>query len=160
MMDQPEHPAVAKAILANVVTRMPTLAEITAVPVSGNPTDIGPDVTLPAVHMHILAQHIENLDNQVLIMGIDLTVAERTAIGLAPKDEGDARTVYAARLGEMLVKAFNGDHEGAVATLLQSASAILATKYDGHFAAHALETGAAIFAAGIRENFVPRGKLQ
>lgn len=160
MAGQPSHPAVAMAILADVVSRMPSLVEITDRPVGMDPKDMGPNVTLPAVHMHILAQHIRHLDAQVTIMGIDLAIAERTTIGLAPKDVGDARAVYSGRLGEMIVKAFNGDHDGAVATLLQSASAILATKYDGRFAARALETGAAIFAAGIRENFTPQGKLQ
>ncbi|MGA1800219.1 hypothetical protein VH567_15720 [Sphingomonas sp. 4RDLI-65] len=159
-MNQPQHPAVAKALLADVVTRMPTLTEITSAPLSASPTDMGPDVTLPAVHMHILAQHIENLDNQVLIMGIDLTIAERTAIGLAPNDDGDARTLYAARLGELLVKAFNSDHDSAVATLLHAAAAILCTKYDGRFAARAFEKGAAIFADGLRNDFVPKGALQ
>ncbi|WP_198526980.1 hypothetical protein [Sphingomonas sp. Ant20] len=77
---------------------MPTLTELINVPVSPDPTDMGPNVTLPAVHMHILTQHIENLDGLVTIMGIDLAIAERTAIGLAPQDVGDARTIYAARL--------------------------------------------------------------
>lgn len=160
MLDKPQHPAVAKAILAGVVGRMPTLGEILAMPVAVDPTDMGPNVSLPAIHMHILAQHIENLDGLVTIMGIDLAIAERTAIGLAPKDVGDARTVYAARLGELLVKAFNQDHNGAVGALLHAAAAILGTKYDRRFAASALEKGAAIFADGLRSDFVPQGAVQ
>ena len=160
MLDRPQHPAVAKAILADVVGRMPTLGELMAMPVAANCTDMGPDVTLPAVHMHILAQHIENLDARELIMGIDLAVAERTAIGVAPKDVGDARTIYAARLGELLVKAFNGDHDASVAALLHPAAAILGAKYDGRFAARALEKGAAIFADGLRNDLAPKGPLQ
>lgn len=144
MLDKPQHPAVAKAILAGVVGRMPTLGKILAMPVAVDPTDMGPNVSLPAIHMHILAQHIENLDARALIMGIDLAVAERTAIGLAPKNVGDARTIYAGRLGKLLVKAFSGDHDASVTALLHAAAAILGTKYDGRFAAHALDKGAAI----------------
>jgi len=158
--DQTQHAAAAKAILADVIGRMPTLTELINVPVSPDPTDMGPDVTLPAVHMHILAQHIENLDGLVAIMGIDLAIAERTAIGLAPKDVGDARTVYAARLGELLVRAFNQDHNGAVGALLHAAAAILGTKYDRRFAASALEKGAAIFADGLRSALVSKGAVQ
>jgi hypothetical protein len=139
---------------------MPTLTELINVPVSPDPNDMGPDVRLPAVHMHILTQHIENLDGLVTIMGIDLAIAERTAIGLAPKDIGDARTIYAARLGELLVRAFNQDHNGAVGVLLHAAAAILGTKYDRRFAANALEKGAAIFADGLRNDSGPKGPLQ
>lgn len=160
MLHQPQHPAVAKAILADVVRRMPTLGELMGMPVPADPTDMGPNVTLPAVHMHILTQHIEKLDGLVTIMGIDLAIAERTAIGLAPNDVGDARTVYAARLGELLVKAFNEDHNGAVGALLHAAAAILGTKYNGRFAARALEKGAAIFADGLRNDLTSKGPLQ
>ncbi len=160
MLDQPQHPAVAKAILADVVGRMPTLGELMGMPVAADPTNMGPNVALPAVHMHILAQHIENLDGLVTIMGIDLAIAERTAIGLAPKDVGDARTVYAARLGELLVRAFNQDHNGAVGALLHAAAAILGTKYDRRFAASALEKGTAIFADGLRSDLVSKGAVQ
>lgn len=57
MSDDHKHASVAVAIPADVATRMPTLAEITSSLAGGaDPTDIGPDVTLSVVHMHILTQ--------------------------------------------------------------------------------------------------------
>lgn len=161
MANQPEPSAVASAIIADVSSRMPTLAEMKARDVGNtDPTDMGPDVSLPAVHMHILIQHIRFLEAQVTEAGLELRIAQGTAIGLAPDDVGDARAMYAGRIGDVAVRAFAGDHDEAVSTLIHSAAAILATKYDGRFAARALEKGASMFADNIRRQYGRVGRLQ
>jgi hypothetical protein len=153
--------AVAAAIVADVSGRMPTLAEMNARDASNtDPTDMGPDVSLPAVHMHILIQHMQFLGALATEATLEMKIARATAIGLAPDDVGDARALYAGRIGDVLVKAFAGDHDEAVSTLMHSAAAILATKYEARFAARALETGAAMFASDIRRQYERVGPLQ
>lgn len=153
--------AVAAAIITDVSKRMPTIAEMTVCDIGNtDPTDMGPDVTLPAIHMHILAQHVRYMESQVTEAGLELRIAQATAIGLAPNDVGDARAEYAGRIGDVAVRALAGDHDEAVSTLIHAAAAILATKYEAQFAARALEVGAAMFAGDIRKQFAPVGKLQ
>jgi len=157
----PDPAAVAAAIIADVRTRIPSLTEIaTADDGNTDPLDMGPSVTLPAIHMHLVFQHAEALRLELARKAMDLVFAERTSIGAAPADVGDARAIYAARIARVVVASLQGGHEEAVSSLLQAAASILASKYDGRFAAHALETGAAMFADEIRSSFVPRGPLQ
>jgi hypothetical protein len=153
--------AVAAAIIADVSSRMPPLAEMTARDADNTDVlDMGPDVTLPAIHMHILVQHIRRLEAQATLAGIELRLARGTSIGLAPDDAGDARAIYAGTIGEVMTRAFAGDHDQAVSTLIHAAAAILATRHDAQVAASALEVGAAMFANEIRLQFAPTGKLQ
>lgn len=161
MANLPDPAAVAAAIIADVCARMPSLADMAAADAkNADPTDMGPDVTLPAVHMHLLVQRISYLESQTALASIDLLIAQRTSIGLAPPDVGDARGVYAGGIGDVMIRALAGDHDEAASTLIHAASAILATKYEGQFAARALEVGAAMFADDIRRQFAPTGKLQ
>jgi hypothetical protein len=161
MRPLPDPAAVATAIMADVRTRMPSLTQIAAAgDGKADPHDMGPDLTLPALHMHLVIQYAEALRLELARKAMDLVFAERASIGVAPDDVGDARAIYAARIAQVVVASLNGGHEEAVSSLLQAAASILASRYEGRFAAHALETGAAMFADEIRRSFSPTGPLQ
>lgn len=154
----PDPVAVVSAIMAGVRTRMPTLAEMTAADVNNHDVlDMGPDVTLPAIHMHLIMQHVEALR-------LEARITEQTSIGMAPDDVGDARSEYAAAIAAAIAAAvtvsLKGNFDEAVGSLIHAAASILATKYEGQIAARALEVGAAMFADDIRRNFSPAGALQ
>lgn len=150
----PDPAGVVSAIMADVSTRMPTLAQMTAADANNHDVlDMGPDVTLPAIHMHLIMQHVEALR-------LDARITQPTSIGMAPDDVGDARAEHAATIGAAAMVSFKGAADDAVASLIHAAASILATKYDGQFAARALEVGAAMYADDIRRNFSAPGALQ
>lgn len=153
-MNQPDTNAVVSAIMADVRTRMPSLADLTAADASNHDvTDMGPDVTLPAIHMHIIMQHVEGLR-------LELRIAKPTSLGMAPEDRGDARAEHASTIARAAIASFKGDADEAVSSLIHAAASILASGYSGEVAARALEVGAAMFADEIRSNFAPRGTVQ
>lgn len=147
----------AAAIWTDVSSRMPTLEALQAI---SDPSDMGPDVTLPAIHMHILGQHIRYLQSHTELVDLELKIAKATSIGLIPDDVGDARATFAGSVAEAMHRACAGDHDQAAETLIHAASAVLSVKYDGHFAAHALQVGAAMMADQIRRQFTAPGALQ
>jgi len=110
--------ATIEAIITEVRTRMPTLEQMSALPDDGT---MGPDVTIPAVWMHLLLQHIRHLAAQRRTLELESAGALlRRDSPMTDDETGD----YAGALADHAIHACAGPMEGA-SVLIQGAVAIL-----------------------------------